>query len=418
MKKQKITRIKCSYSLLQTIKILREKSHLNRDEISLQMGKARNYISNLENGKNEYIKINDFRNLIKILLPQITFELTDENLVLIEKAINENHGHIENVLMDINNIDVLRLNRELLVSELDKQLIYRKLADVEEIFYDKVDRECNLPKDTMYKIITGERKPVAGEFGVNLKCELQPDLVYTSLKKVFTYLDFIIPAKLDTYLNMLGVVVPNIANVEKIDNLNVCYKTDKELGNMGEYLEKWYSEEEDRYWARYWANERSEQEYFDSLEYRQSQNENNYIDDRKQELHNKINQASEVLHSVVNIIDPDDYTGTIQYEAIVQTATELLLTKGGLRVVQDLFQYPLHKLNENDIKSICDVVNDKLDFQYVILEEDKNKTSEQMNLFDVLYQPTHLDCVDKESVPNDGYLLTPLVHSDNNKKQD
>lgn len=226
MKKQKITRIKCSYSLLQTIKILREKSHLNRDEISLQMGKARNYISNLENGKNEYIKINDFRNLIKILLPQITFELTDENLVLIEKAINENHGHIENVLMDINNIDVLRLNRELLVSELDKQLIYRKLADVEEIFYDKVDRECNLPKDTMYKIITGERKPVAGEFGVNLKCELQPDLVYTSLKKVFTYLDFIIPAKLDTYLNMLGVVVPNIANVEKIDNLNVCYKTD------------------------------------------------------------------------------------------------------------------------------------------------------------------------------------------------
>lgn len=408
----KVTRIKCGNNILKILKLLREEKNLNRVDLSLQIGKSSNYMSNLENGKNEYIKINDFRNLIKILLPQITVELTNENLVLIEKAINENHGKIENVLMDINNIDVLRLNRELLVSELEKQLAFKKIF-YSDIDYDELDREFNLPKDTMYKIITGERKPVTGEFGVNLKCELQPDLVYTSLKKVFTSLDLITPNKIDTYLNMLGVIVPNIANVDKIDNLNVCYKTDNELGNMGEYLEKWYSEE----LANYYDDEESRQEYFDSLEYRQSQNENNYIDNRKQELHNKINQASEVLHSVVNIIDSDDYIGTIQYEAIVQTATELLLTKGGLRVVQDLFQYPLHKLNENDIKSICDVVNDKLDFQYVVVEEDKNKTSEQMNLFDVLYQPTHLDCVDKESVPNDGYLLTPLVHSDNNKKQ-
>lgn len=211
----------------------------------------------------------------------------------------------------------------------------------------------------------------------------------------------------------MWVTVPNIDDVDNLIDINMCYKTDNVLGNMGEYLEKWYSKED-----RYWDNERSTQEYFDSLEYCQSLNESNYINDRKQELHNKINQASEVLHSIVNIIDSNDYTGTIQYEAIVQTATELLLTKSGLRVVQDLFQYPLHKLNENDIKSICDVVNDKLDFQYVIIEEDKNKTSEQMNLFDVLYQHTHLDCVDKENVPNAGYLLTPLVHSNKNKKQD
>ena len=209
----------------------------------------------------------------------------------------------------------------------------------------------------------------------------------------------------------MGVTVPNIDDVDNLIDINMCYKTDNVLGNMGEYIDRWYSEllKDDR------DNHTSVAEFAYNVD---DTSTNTYIDNRKQELHNKINQASEVLHSVVNIIDPDDYTGTIQYEAIVQTATELLLTKGGLRVVQDLFQYPLHKLNENDIKSICDVVNDKLDFQYVILEEDKNKTSEQMNLFDVLYQPTHLDCVDKESVPNDGYLLTPLVHSDNNKKQD
>lgn len=194
--------------------------------MSLQIGKSSNYMSNLENGKNEYIKINDFRNLIKILLPQITVELADENLVLIEKAINKNKGDIKNTVLDINNIDGLRLNRELLISELKKQLTRREFDCIDRIPYDQVDRICDLPKDTLYKIITGERKPVTGEFGVNLKCELQPDFVYTSLKKIFTCLALINPNKIDSYLNMLGVIVPNIANVEKIDNLNVCYNTD------------------------------------------------------------------------------------------------------------------------------------------------------------------------------------------------
>lgn len=372
--------------------------------MSLQIGKSSNYMSNLENGKNEYIKINDFRNIVKILLPQITLELSDENLVLIEKAINKNKGDIKNTVSDINNIDGLRLNRELFRYEIDMQLTYSNIG----YDYDKVDRECDLPKDTLYKIITGERKPVDGESGVNLKCELQPDFVYTSLKKIFICLDLINPDKLDTYLNMLGVIVPNIANVEKIDDLNICYRVDSELGNMGEYLNKWYTE-----FIMY-----GEDDYIEATEYRQSMKENSYIDNRKQELHNKINQASEVLHSVVNIIDPDDYTGTIQYEAIVQTATELLLTKGGLRVVQDLFLYPLHKLNENDIKSICDVVNDKLDFQYAVVEENKNETNKQLTLFDLLYQHTHLECVSKKSISDTESTIVPLVHGNKNKTQD
>lgn len=400
----KVTRIKCSNNILKILKLLREEKNLNRVDLSLQIGKSSNYMSNLENGKNEYIKINDFRNIVKILLPQITIELSDENLVLIEKAINNNNGDIKNTVSDINNIDGLRLNRELLVSELNMQLTYSDIG----YDYDKVDRECDLPKDTLYKIITGERKPVTGEFGVNLKCELQPDFVYTSLKKIFTRLDLINPDKLDTYLNMLGVIVPNIANVEKIDDLNRCYRVDTELGNMGEYLNKWYTE--------FIMN--GEDDYIEATEYRQSLNENSYIDNRKQELHNKINQASEILHLIVNKIDSDDYTGTIQYEAIVQTVTELLLTKGGLTVLQDLFLHPLHKLNENDIKSICDVVNDKLDFQYVVVEEDKTETSEQMTLFDLLYQHTHLECVSKKSISDTESTIIPLMHSDNNKKQD
>lgn len=402
MKKQKITRIKCSYSLLQTIKILREKSQLNRDEISLQMGKARNYISNLENGKNEYIKINDFRNLIKILLPQITLKLNDENLVLIAKAINVNHSHLENILLDINNIEILKIDRETLEYELKKQLMYKNYD------YDRVERECNLPKDTIYKIVTGERKPVDGEFGVNLKYDFPMNFIYSSLKTIFGYINLIKDNQLDTYLNMLGVTVPNINDVDTLSDINMCYKTDNVLGNMGEYLEKWYSE----------LLRDSDDNWNDATEYRQSLNEKSYIDNRKQELHNKINQASEILHSIVNKIDSDDYTGTIQYEAIVQTATELLLTKGGLRVVQDLFQYPLHKLNENDIKSICDVVNDKLNFQYVVVEEDKTETSEQMTLFDLLYQHTHLECVSKKSISDTESTIIPLVHSNKNIKQD
>lgn len=220
-----ITKIEATYTVVNFLRNVRITLGKTGNDLSVELGKAKSYISILEKGNIGNIKINDFRNLIKILLPQITVELTNENLVLIAKAINENHGHIENVLMDINNINILKLNRELLVRELEKQLTYKGLANIGEISYDKVDDVCNLPKDTMYKIITGERKPVAGEFGVNLKCELQPDLVYTSLKKVFTYLDFIIPAKLDTYLNMLGVIVPNISNVEKIEDLNICYNT-------------------------------------------------------------------------------------------------------------------------------------------------------------------------------------------------
>lgn len=408
-----ITKIEATYTIINFLRNIRITLGKTGNDLSVELGKAKSYISILEKGNIGNIKINDFRNLIKILLPQITVELTNENLVLIAKAINVNHGKIENVLMDINNIDVLRLNRELLVSELEKQLTFKEISYC-YIDYDTVDQECNLPKDTLYKIVTGERKPVDGKFGLNLKCELQPDLVYTSLKKVFKYLDLITPSKIDTYLNMLGVIVPNIANIEKIEDLNICYKTDKELGNMGEYLDRWYSKE----LANYYDDEESRQEYFDSPEYRESQNENNYIDDRKQELHKKINQAIEILHSIVNIIDPDDYTSTIQYEAIVQTVTELLLTKGGLRVVQDLFQYPLHKLNENDIKSICDVVNDKLDFQYAVVEENKNETNKQLTLFDLLYQHTHLECVSKKSIYDTESTIVPLVDINKNKKQD
>lgn len=207
----------------------------------------------------------------------------------------------------------------------------------------------------------------------------------------------------------MGVTVPNIDDVDNLIDINMCYKTDNVLGNMGEYIDRWYSEllKDDR------DNHTSVAEFAYNVD---DTSTNTYIDNRKQELHNKINQASEVLHSVVNIIDPDDYTGTIQYEAIVQTATELLLTKGGLRVVQDLFQYPLHKLNENDIKSICDVVNDKLDFQYVIVEEDKNETNKQLTLFDLLYQHTQLECVSKKSISDTESTIVPLVHHDNKKK--
>lgn len=203
--------------------------------------------------------------------------------------------------------------------------------------------------------------------------------------------------------------MPNIDDVDNLIDINMCYKTDNVLGNMGEYIDRWYSEllKDDR------DNHTSVAEFAYNVD---DTSTNTYIDNRKQELHNKINQASEVLHSVVNIIDPDDYTGTIQYEAIVQTATELLLTKGGLRVVQDLFQYPLHKLNENDIKSICDVVNDKLDFQYVIVEEDKNETNKQLTLFDLLYQHTQLECVSKKSISDTESTIVPLVHHDNKKK--
>lgn len=405
MKKQKITRIKCTYSLLHIIKTLREKNRLNKDEISLQMGKARNYISNLENGKNEYVKINDFRSIVKILLPQITVELTNENLVLIAKAINENHGHIENILIDINNIEILKIDRETLEYELEKQLMYKKYD------YDRVERECNLPKDTIYKIVTGERKPIDGESGVNLKFELQMDFIYTSLKTIFGHIGLIKVNQIDTYLNMLGVTVPNVNDVDNLIDINMCYKIDNVLGNMGEYIDRWYSEllKDDR------DNHTSVAEFAYNGD---DTSTNTHIDNRKQELHNKINQASEILHSIVNKIDSDDYTGTIQYEAIVQTVTELLLTKGGLRVVQDLFQYPLHKLNENDIKSICDVVNDKLDFQYAVVEENKNETNEQLTLFDLLYQHTHLECVSKKSIYDTESTIVPLVHSNKNKKQD
>lgn len=407
-----ITKIEATYTIINFLRNIRITLGKTGNDLSVKLGKAKSYISILEKGNIGNIKINDFRNLIKILLPQITVELTNENLVLIAKAINENHGHIENVLMDINNINILKLNRELLVSELEKQLTYKGLVNVviDDTDYDKVDRECNLPKDTLYKIVTGERQGVTGEFGVNLKCELQPDFVYTSLKKVFTYLDLINPNKIDSYLNMLGVIVPNIANVEKIDKLTICYRIDKDLGNMGDYLDKWYSE----------LLKGENDNYISAVEYRESvsSDKNNYVDNRKQELHNKINQVTEILHSIVNKIDSDDYTGTIQYEAIVQTITELLLTKGGLRVVQDLFLHPLHKLNESDIKSVCDVVNDKLDFQYVVVEEDKTETSEQMTLFDLLYQHTHLECVSKKSISDTESTIIPLVDSDNNKKQD
>ncbi len=406
MKKQKITRIKCSYNILQTIKTLREKNKLNKDEISLQLGKARNYMSNLENEKNEYIKINDFRNLVRILLPQITLELSDENLVLIAKAMNDNKADIENIIVDINNIEVLKLNRELLIYELDKQLFYKNGNND----YDRVDRECNLPKDTVYKIVTGERRLVDGESGVNLKCELQIDFIYTSLKAVFAYLDLIKPSQIDTYLSMIGISVPNDLEVEAFSDINMCYKIDNLLGNMGDYLDRWYSE----------LLKDENDNYISAVEYRESvsSDKNNYVDNRKQELHNKINQVTEILHSIVNKIDSDDYASTIQYEAIVQTVTELLLTKGGLRVVQDLFQYPLNKLNESDIKSVCDVVNDKLDFQYVVVEEDKNEASEQLTLFDLLYQHTHLECVSKKSISDAESTIVPLVDSNKNKKQD
>lgn len=43
---------------------------------------------------------------------------------------------------------------------------------------------------------------------------------------------------------------------------------------------------------------------------------------------------------------------------------------------------------------------------------------EQMNLFDLLYQHTYLECVSKKSISDTESTITPLVHSNKNKTQD
>lgn len=70
---------------------------------------------------------------------------------------------------------------------------------------------------------------------------------------------------------------------------------------------------------------------------------------KRQEYERKINEAHKKMLSLLDKVDFSNEDSILKYEKILMTYTGLFTTDNGNECVKKLFQYPLHKLSEEEL---------------------------------------------------------------------
>lgn len=347
-----ITRIKATENIISFFKALRISRGINSTVLAEQIGKAKSYISIMENGGLEYIKMRDFSNLLSTLLPTLKIELSNENLSMLAMLIDANDGDIDKVCLAMSKVgdEIKGILGHGLKHELDKQCHEKKIN------YNDLEKECKLPNGILTQIINSE----IGD----------ANLVYSSLKSAFLKLDFVIENLIDTYLKKIGVEVPANASIVTVPDANSCFKAIKNVPYPFNLISK------------------TGGGYLDFCEDLHS----NFPENRKQELYSKVDRCADVLRGIISKIDVDNYDKTIGYEQNLETVINLLLTTDGMRIFEFLFAYPLHKLDPKGLKEVLNFIDSKLEYQYIVQRDSPSEDQSSLDEY------AHLECTFKESV--------------------
>lgn len=355
-------KIKLNNKIRSFIKKERTEKNLLTSELSQAIGKTQGWLSQLENGRTVNITKVDFIALISYIR-KISKEEAES---YIEEFLNKEKE--QNLLEPT-------FKSGLFKTELLKQVNHSnyKIADLE--------KNNSIKQGTLQELCRNNTS-------------ITPQERYNVATRVFSMLNYINPKCMDTFISMLGIPVPEDKKIFSFDYINQCYKIDSDFPvdwachNWGDYLDflEWEKSMEEVY-----ENEADETDHYINEIKEENKKRLNYPVERKIKLEAKLNEAFSVLKKIIDNIDVTNYEKTINSERYLETITELLTDSDGLKIFTQLFKYPLQKLDPKDLKDICDFIDSKLEYEYLIhIKDDSQK--EVMCIDDLLEDYSHLDC--------------------------